>query len=106
MLREAEATQTAAGADLVRFEEVHRLSGGRVPSQSELDAARASKLRADAAVKVAEADVAESRASVLANEIDLEKSVIRSPIDGTNEKGRQSQMIAGLFITGHGPGLD
>ena len=51
------------------FEEFHRLSGGRVPSQSELDAARAAKLRADAAVKVAEADVAESRASVLANEI-------------------------------------
>ena len=69
-------------ADLLRFEEVHRLSGGRVPSQSELDAARASKLRADAAVNVAEADVAESRAAVLANEIDLEKSVIRSPIDG------------------------
>jgi HlyD family secretion protein len=33
-------------------------------------------------VNVAEADVAESRAAVLANEIDLEKSVIRSPIDG------------------------
>jgi HlyD family secretion protein len=81
-LRQALATQTASDADLVRFEEVHRLSDGRVPSQSELDAARASKLRADAAVKVAEADVAESRASVLANEIDLEKSVIRSPIDG------------------------
>jgi HlyD family secretion protein len=81
-LTEAEATQTAAEADLVRFEEVHRLSGGRVPSQSELDQARAAKLRADALVKVAEAGVAESRAAVLANEIDLEKSVIRSPIDG------------------------
>jgi HlyD family secretion protein len=81
-LTEAGATQTAAEADLVRFEEVHRLSGGRVPSQSELDQARAAKLRADALVKVAEAGVAESRAAVLANEIDLEKSVIRSPIDG------------------------
>jgi HlyD family secretion protein len=82
LLRQALVTQTVADADLVRFEEVHRLSGGRVPSQSELDAARAAKLRADAAVNVAEADVAESRAAVLANEIDLEKSVIRSPIDG------------------------
>jgi HlyD family secretion protein len=81
-LREAEATQTAAEADLVRFEEVHRLSGGRVPSRSELDQARAAKLRADALVKVAEAGVAESKAAVLANEIDLEKSVIRSPIYG------------------------
>ena len=82
LLRQALVTQTVADADLVRFEEVHRLSSGRVPSQSELDAARAVKLRADAAVNVAEADVAESRAAVLANEIDLEKSVIRSPIDG------------------------
>ncbi|MEE4270129.1 MAG: efflux RND transporter periplasmic adaptor subunit [Thermoanaerobaculales bacterium] len=81
-VRQALATQTATDADLVRFEEVHQLSDGRVPSQSELDAARAAKLRADAAVKVAEADVAESKAAVLANEIDLERSVIRSPIDG------------------------
>ena len=41
LLRQALVTQTVADADLVRFEEVHRLSGGRVPSQSELDAARA-----------------------------------------------------------------
>jgi HlyD family secretion protein len=81
-LREAEATQNQAQVDLARFEEVHRLSDGRVPSKAELDAARAAKLRADAAVKVAEAGVAESKASVRANEIDLEKSVIRSPIDG------------------------
>lgn len=81
-LKEAEATRTVADADLARFEEVHRLSDGRVPSQAELDAARAARLRADAAVKVAQAGVTESKATVLASEIDLEKSVIRSPIDG------------------------
>jgi HlyD family secretion protein len=81
-LAQAQATQREADADLARFEEVHRLSDGRVPSKTELDAARATKLRADAAVKVAEAEIANSKASVLASEIDLEKSVIRSPIDG------------------------
>ena len=47
-LGESLATQSEAEAKLARFEEVHRLSDGRVPSQSELDAARAAKLRADA----------------------------------------------------------
>jgi HlyD family secretion protein len=81
-LSQAHATQRETNADLARFEELHRLSDGRVPSKTELDAARATKLRADAAVKVAEAEVAKSRANLLASEIDLEKSVIRSPIDG------------------------
>jgi HlyD family secretion protein len=98
-LSEATATRTAADADLRRFEEVHRLSGGRVPSQSELDAARAAKLRADAAVRIAQARVAESRAGVLANEIDLDKSVIRSPIDGIvlDRRVEPGQTVAASF---------
>jgi HlyD family secretion protein len=98
-LAQSRATQTEAEADLVRFEEVHRLSEGRVPSKSELDRARATKGRADAAVKVAEAGVAESRASVLANEIDLEKSVIRSPIDGVvlERRVEPGQTVAASF---------
>jgi HlyD family secretion protein len=98
-LREAEATQNQAQVDLARFEEVHRLSDGRVPSRAELDAARAARLRADAAVKVAEAGVAEARATVLANEIDLEKSVIRSPIDGIvlERRVEPGQTVAASF---------
>jgi HlyD family secretion protein len=98
-LRQALATQAEVDADLARFEEVHRTSGGRVPSQSELDGIRAAKLRADAAVKVAEADIAESRAALLATEIDLEKSVIRSPIDGIvlDRRVEPGQTVAASF---------
>ena len=98
-LGQAEATQTEAEADLVRFEEVHHLSNGRVPSKSELDAVRAAKMRADAAVRVAEARMAEAKASVLTNEIDLEKSVIRSPIDGIvlDRRVEPGQTVAASF---------
>jgi HlyD family secretion protein len=98
-LKQARATQAEADADLLRFEEVHRLSQGRVPSKAELDAVRAAKLRADASVNVAEAGVAEARAAVQANEIDLEKSVIRSPIDGIvlDRRIEPGQTVAASF---------
>jgi HlyD family secretion protein len=98
-LAQAEATQREADADLARFEKVHRLSDGRVPSKTELDAARATKLRADAAVKVAEAEVAKSKASLLASQIDLVKSEIRSPIDGIvlDRRVEPGQTVAASF---------
>ena len=98
-LAQSRATQAEVEADLARFEEVHRLSEGRVPSKSEFDSARAAKQRADAAVQVAEAGVAESKASVLANEIDLQKSVIRSPIDGIvlDRRVEPGQTVAASF---------
>lgn len=99
VLAEAETTRGQVEADLARFEEVHRLSDGRVPSQSELDAARAGKLRAEAAVEVAKAGVAEAKAALLANEIDLAKSVIRSPIDGIvlDRRVEAGQTVAASF---------
>src|SRR5690606_34880162 len=48
-LAQSGATVTEAKASLARFEEVSRLSGGKVPSASELDAARAGLERAVAA---------------------------------------------------------
>lgn len=98
-LAQSLASQSEADADLARFEEVHRLSEGRVPSTAELDAARARKLRADAAVQVAQAGVAESKASLLAGEIDLERSVIRSPIQGIvlDRRVEPGQTVAASF---------
>lgn len=81
-LEQARATQDEAETKLRRYEEVSRVSDGMVLSKADLDATRAAKLRADAAISVAEAAVAEAKATVLANETDLKKSVIRSPIDG------------------------
>ena len=93
------ATHDEAVANLARFEEVHALSNGRVPSRAELDAARGAQLRADAAVEVAMAAVAEAKASLSAAEIDLEKSVIRSPIDGIvlDRRVEPGQTVAASF---------
>ncbi len=98
-LRQSQATQAEAEADLIRFEEAHRRSDGLILSKSELDGIRAAKHRADAAVKVAEAGVAEAKASLMAGEIDLEKSVIRSPIDGVvlDRRVEPGQTVAASF---------
>jgi HlyD family secretion protein len=76
------ATVKEAQANLARFEEVARLSGGKVPSATELDAARANVDRAVATEASARANVAEVRATVSTDETNLSKASIRSPIDG------------------------
>jgi HlyD family secretion protein len=76
------ATLKEAQANLARFEEVARLSGGKVPSAAELDAARANVARAVAGETSARANVAEVRATVSTDETNLSKASIRSPIDG------------------------
>ncbi|WP_180684333.1 efflux RND transporter periplasmic adaptor subunit [Tepidicella baoligensis] len=88
-LRESEAAARESVAQLARLEEVHRLSGGQVPSAAELDAARADAERAEAtvlrvraSVVSAEAAVEQARANLATNETNLSKAYIRSPIDG------------------------
>jgi len=76
------ATVKEAQANLARFEEVARLSGGKVPSATELDSARANVDRAVATEASARANVAEVRATVSTDETNLSKASIRSPIDG------------------------
>lgn len=79
---QARATLAESRAQLARQEEVARLSGGRVPSAAELDAARAAVLRAEAAESSALAGVQQARATLSTNETNLAKASIRSPIDG------------------------
>ena len=81
-LAQSAATVKEARAGLMRFEEVARLSGGKVPSATELDSARASVDRAVAAEASARANVAEARAAASTDETNLAKASIRSPIDG------------------------
>ncbi len=71
-----------AKATLARFEEVARLSGGKVPSATELDTARAAVARAEANLASAAANVAVARATLSTDETNLSKASIRSPIDG------------------------
>ncbi|MFP5468044.1 MAG: efflux RND transporter periplasmic adaptor subunit [Gammaproteobacteria bacterium] len=79
---QASATVTEARATLARYEEVARLSGGKVPSATELDSARAALDRAVASEAAAQASVAQSRAVLATNETNLSKASIRSPING------------------------
>lgn len=79
---QARATATQERADLNRLEEVRRLSGGKVPAPTELDAGRAEYQRALAAVQSAEANVAQARAQLSSDETQLSKAIIRSPVTG------------------------
>lgn len=81
-LAQNEATASEARATLNRFEEVARLSGGRVPSATELDSARATVARAVASTNNARAQVSQARATLSTEETNLSKASIRSPIDG------------------------
>ena len=76
------ATVKEAQATLGRFEEVSRLSGGKVPSKTELDSAHASLERALADEAAARASVTDAQAAASTDEINLSKASIRAPADG------------------------
>ena len=77
-----QATLSQSNATLARFQEVSRLSGGRVPAKTEMDQAIADKNRAIANVRAAQANVASARATLSSNATQLVKTVIRSPVNG------------------------
>ncbi|OIO79647.1 MAG: efflux transporter periplasmic adaptor subunit [Hydrogenophilaceae bacterium CG1_02_62_390] len=81
-LAQASATVKETKASLARLEEVARLSGGKVPSASELDSARAALERATASEASARANLDSARASLTTDETNVAKAFIRSPIDG------------------------
>ncbi|HEY0824937.1 MAG TPA: efflux RND transporter periplasmic adaptor subunit [Ramlibacter sp.] len=81
-LQQAQATAREAAGNLQRLQEVARLSGGKVPSQSELASAEAAVTRAQSAVASAQAGVTDARAALSADETNLRKASIRSPMDG------------------------
>jgi HlyD family secretion protein len=79
---QAQATVAEARATLARFQEVSRLSGGKVPSKTEMDGAEANLKRAEANVASARASVTQARATLQSDETNLGKASIRSPIHG------------------------
>jgi HlyD family secretion protein len=76
------ATVAQTKANLAREEQVYKISGGKVPSQTELDTARADYARAIANVAQAEAQVAQARANVSTNQTSLSKGTIYAPVTG------------------------
>lgn len=92
-LAEAEAGLAKAQADhlhrraalddaRMKLEDAQALAGDQQLARAELDLARTTMLQAAADVKGAEADIAAARASVTQAQVGLERTIIRSPIDG------------------------
>lgn len=79
---QTEATIKETSSALQRLEEVSRLSGGKVPSKSELDTGRAAYDRAVADDLSAKAGVNDARAALSTDQINLSKASIVAPSDG------------------------
>jgi HlyD family secretion protein len=79
---QSQATVTETTAKLAQLTKVFELSGGKTPSQVDLDAAAASCERAKADLASARASVSQAQAALDTYLTDLSKMVVRSPIDG------------------------
>ncbi len=79
---QAQATLKEARNDLDRLKKVWELSDKKVPSEQEMDSAEATLQRAIASEASANAQVLQAKATLEANETDLSKMVIRSPVNG------------------------
>lgn len=80
--KEALGDLELARTKLRQLEQARELSGGRVPSQTELDVARANILKAESVLAYAKADIAKAEADLRYNQTNLSKAVIKSPLDG------------------------
>lgn len=79
---QAQATVSETRSKLAQLRKVKALSNNKVPSQSEMDAAEAALERASADEASARAAVSQAQATLDANQTDLSKAVIRSPVNG------------------------
>jgi len=79
---QAQATLAQSKATLSRFQEVSRLSGGRVPAKTEMDQAIADRDRGLANLNAADANVISARAALSSAQTQRVRAVIRSPVTG------------------------
>lgn len=98
---QAEATVAESRANLERQRQVAELSGGKVPSKTELATAEADYQRAVANVASARATVVQARATLKSDETNISKAVIRAPIDGVvlTRKVEPGQTVAAQMTT-------
>jgi HlyD family secretion protein len=98
-VRQAEATLVESRASLRRLQEVARLSGGKVPSKTEMENAEAQLARAEANLASTKASVVQARAALSSDETNLAKASIRSPINGVvlARKVEPGQTVAATF---------
>jgi HlyD family secretion protein len=81
-LADAQATVIEARDNLERFKRVREMSGGKVPSQREFDAADAILKRALSNEATLKAQISEAKWKLSIDQTNLSKAVIRSPING------------------------
>jgi HlyD family secretion protein len=79
---QSQASVEQAANQLARLIQVRELSGGKVPSQHDMEAAKADLDRARADEANTRALVAQTQATLDSNRTDLSKAVVHSPIDG------------------------
>jgi HlyD family secretion protein len=96
-----EATVAESRANLNRLRHVAELSGGKVPSKTELESAEASYQRAVANVDSAKAAVVQAQATLKSDETNIAKAVIRAPINGVvlTRKVEPGQTVAATMTT-------
>ena len=98
---QAGATLDVDSAQLARLREVYRLSDGKVPSRTELEAAEAAVKRDRAAVASAQAGVAAAQAQLSTAITNRDRAVIRSPVSGVvlARQVEPGQTVAASFNT-------
>jgi len=96
---QARATVAETRSNLARMKQVAELSGGKVPSKSEMETSEANLKRAEANEVSARASVSQVRASLQSDQTNLAKANIRSPINGVvlARKVEPGQTVAASF---------
>jgi HlyD family secretion protein len=103
---EAERARRQAALDDARMklEDAQVLAGDQQLARAELDLARTTMLQAAADVRGADADIAAARAAVTLARVSLDRTVIRSPIDGV-VIGRHVEVGQTIAASVHAPVL-
>lgn len=100
-VNQARATLAEAQAQLNRFQQVYKLSGGKVPAKTEMESAVATRDRAEGALRSAEANVIAAQADLSSNTTRRDKAVIKAPVTGVvlSRQIEPGQTVAASFNT-------
>jgi HlyD family secretion protein len=79
---DAKVTVEETEAEYKRIQETRERTKGQLPSQKDLDTAKAAYERAKVSVLSAQASVTQAEASLAMDQTNLSKAVIKSPVDG------------------------
>jgi HlyD family secretion protein len=98
---QAQASLEYDKAQLARLQEVSRLSGGRVPSKSEMEIAEANVARSEASLASANASVTAAQAQLSSAQTNRNRAIIRSPVSGVvlARQVETGQTVAASFNT-------